>query len=515
MLTRLIFFLFPIILCNYTFCEEAKSSVTGTSGVQMLAASESISPRERLVETLHKIVINGVEISYKATAGIATLKDDNNKAIASLFYVAYTKEGENNPSTRPMTFCFNGGPGSAAVWLHMGLLGPRRVANNGAGAVYQPYHAIDNPFSMLDKTDLIFIDPITTGYSRPSPGQGVKQFQGVKEDIKSVANFIHLYTTRNARWESPKFLVGESYGTVRAVGLASYLLDTYYMPMNGIILVSSVLDFALQDNDNDLYYALLLPSYAAVAGFHKKLSPELSDDMSKTLQEVEDFALGEYASALIQGNNLSKEKRNQVIHKLSRYTGLSESYLDKADLRVEQKYFSKELLSDTKQQVGRFDGKITGYDISAIESSAEYDPSMQAVDGGFTAIFNQYLRAELLWDSDEQYIILNNASCVWNYGEVRPYAFTVVPKLKELLTQTHHLNIFVASGYEDLATPYFASYYTFHHLNMDPQLLTRIHMRNYHGGHMMYLYENVLERLKKDLDIFMDDIMKDIYSKEA
>jgi carboxypeptidase C (cathepsin A) len=488
---------FACFNCLELYAEEAATA-------EVAKAESKEVPEEKTVETHHKVTINGVEIAYKAVAGTANLKDEKGKVTGSLFYVAYTKEGVDKPSERPITFCFNGGPGSASVWLHIGVLGPKRVQTNGKGAIYQPYRSIDNSFSILDKTDLVFIDPMTTGYSRPSKDKENKEFHNYKQDISHVADFIQLFVTRNNRWESPKLLAGESYGTVRAVGLAHSLMDNYYMPMNGIILVSSVLDYGLRDRESDMYYPLILPTYTSVAGFHQKLAPELLKDMPATIKEAEKFASGEYLLALMKGDAISDEERKRVTEKLSRYTGLSTAYLDKSYMRVEQMRFCKQLLADTNQQVGRFDGRIAGNDLDPVNDCQEYDPSMVAIDGGFTAVFNQYVRNNLKWESDDRYVITNHSSAIWDYGDIQPFAFNMVPTLRDLMIETHHLNIFVASGTQDLATPFFDTHYTFNHLQLNPKLLERVHLHDYEGGHMMYLYEPVLKELKRDLDKFID-----------
>jgi carboxypeptidase C (cathepsin A) len=319
------------------------------------------------------------------------------KAKASIFYIAYTKNEVEDFGQRPITFSFNGGPGSSSVWLHLGVLGPRRVQMGDVdNPVSPPYQMVDNEYSLLDKTDLVFIDPVGTGYSRPVPGEEAKQFYSVKKDVKSVGEFIRLFTTRYERWSSPKFLIGESYGTTRAAELSGYLQERHGMYFNGIMLVSSVLDFQsiIFSPGNDMPYLLFLPSFTATAWYHKRLPDRLQSDFEKTLNEVENFALTEYAGALLKGSTLPDEKRKKIVKKLADYTGLSPIYIEETNLRPNIYRFVKELLRDERRTVGRLDSRFTGIDRDAAGEKFEFDPSYSAIQGSFTAVLNDYVRRE-------------------------------------------------------------------------------------------------------------------------
>src|SRR5512136_1583854 len=375
-------------------------------------------PKDNLVETRHKIVIGGKEIKYTVTAGTIVLKEETadrekesegEKPKAAFFFIAYTKDGVANKSIRPLTFSFNGGPGSSSVWLHLGLLGPRRVVMGDAGNLLPPpYGLTDNEFSLLDRTDLVFIDPVSTGYSRPVEGQKAREFHGFKKDIETVGDFIRLYTTRYGRWLSPKFLAGESYGTTRAAGLSGYLQDRHGMYLNGIMLISSILNFQTTDfhTGNDLPYILFLPTYTATAWYHHRLSEDLEKDLPATLAEVEAFAMGDYANALMQGDDLQDEERLLIARKLARYTGLSEDYIDSTNLRIEIFRFTKELLRHAKRTVGRLDSRFKGIDRDSAGEYFEFDPSMSNITGPYTATLNDYVRGELKYESDLPYEIL-------------------------------------------------------------------------------------------------------------
>ena len=429
---------------------------------------------------------------------------------ASFFYIAYIKEGVEENSTRPITFCFNGGPGSSAIWLQMGAFGPKRVLFDSEGYSQPPYKYIDNEYCLLDETDLVFIDPISTGYSRPVAFDQAKQFHGVDEDIKSVAEFIRLYITRFNRWDSPKFLAGESYGTTRAAGLACYLHDECYVYINGVLLVSSILNFQTIDtnNGNDLPYILYLPTYtAAAAWYHKKLAPELQNNFERSLRESQEFALNEYAWALLQGDQLEPEKRKETVKKLSFYTGLSESYIERSNLRVCMSRFNKELLRDQNKVIGRFDCRYLGLDEPACSDTVNSDPSWDAVFGAFTSTFNTYVRTDLKWEKDTEYKVLADVF-PWNYGKGANNKYlNVSATLRDVMTKNPAIRVFVASGYYDLATPYFATIYTFNHLGLNPSLKDHVKMGFYDAGHMMYINPPSLKQFKKDIADFMKDTL--------
>ena len=476
-------------------------------------------PQDQLVEVQHTASIGGKEISYTVTTGTLVLKEESEKTgdkagefegekpKASIFFVAYTRNDVDDKTRRPITYSFNGGPGSSSVWLHLGALGPRRVALGDAGNLLPPPYGIsDNPASILDVTDLVFIDPMLTGYSRAVVGEKAKDFLNFKKDIESVGDFIRLYTTRYQRWMSPKFLIGESYGTTRAAGLSGYLQDRHGLYLNGIILVSSILDFGTADvhPGNDLPYILFLPTYAATAWYHHKLVAPLQKDLHALLEEVEAFALSDYTTALMKGAALTAKERAAIIKRLARYTGLSADYLDRVNLRPEIMRFTKELLRDQRRTVGRLDSRFTGLDRDSGGETFEHDPSMSATTGPFTAAFYDYVRRELKFESDLPYEVLNfKANEQWRFEQHENRYVEVAETLRKAMAINPHLKVFVANGYYDLATPYFATEYTFNHLSFDPSLQSNIAMGYYEAGHMMYIHDPSLAKLKQDLAAFI------------
>ena len=486
--------------------------------------SESKELKDNIITTNHTVTISGREIQYTATAGTMVLKEESEKGgegknenegekpKAQIFFVAYTLDrDESVPDAehrqrRPVTFSFNGGPGSSSVWLHLGLLGPRRVEMGDVGNLLPPpYRLVDNEFSMLDVTDLIFIDPVTTGYSRAVEGENPKQFYNFEKDISSVGDFIRLYTTRYNRWTSPKFLIGESYGTTRSAGLSGYLQDRHGMYLNGIMLISSILNFqtARFTPGNDLPYVLFLPTYTATAWYHGKLDAELQRDLGNTLDEVEAFAAGEYASALLKGDALPKSEHEQIVKKLARYTGLNPEYIKQTNLRVEIMRFTKELQRDIRRTTGRLDTRFTGIDRDAAGETWEFDPSLAAITGPYTATLNDYVRAELQFESDLPYEILTSRVWPWGYDNVQNQYLNVAETLRKAMTTNPFLKVLVANGYYDLATPYFATIYTFDHMDLDESLRDNYSMTFYEAGHMMYVHMPSLEKLRDDLAAFV------------
>lgn len=477
-------------------------AVAAPAATQCAADSKKDPTQEKMIETTHIAKIGGVDIPYKATIGTIAINDDQQCPKAMFFYVAYTKANGDDARTRPLTFCFNGGPGSSSIWLHIGALGPKKILLNELGVPQKPYRLVDNEYSLLDQSDLVFVDPISTGFSRVAPGQDPKKYYGFDEDIASVAEFIRTYTTKNNRWESPLYLAGESYGTTRAVGLASYLQDVTYMSLNGVILISSVLDNqTLSTYDystmNDLGFILSLPTYTSTAWYYKKIQGE--SVLADKLKEAEEFALNDYALALLQGDQLAEEKKQQIIQKLSSLTGLSTQYLLDANMRVDVPAFMKQLLHAENRIIGRFDTKVEGISVDPCRKNAETDPSSDVIMGGFTATFNDYVRKDLLWPGFEEYKILTNVF-PWNYGDKGSNQFlNVSANLRDVMSRNTSLKVFIASGLFDLATPYFATEYTINHLQLDPSIKSNIIRHFYDGGHMMYLYEPTLKKLKMDL----------------
>lgn len=464
-------------------------------------------PKEASSETKHTIEIAGKTIAYTATAGTIVLKEENGRPKASVFYIAYARDGAD-PATRPVTFSFNGGPGSSSVWLHMGLLGPKRVKLKDDGTAYPPpYPYEDNAYSMLDTTDLVFIDPISTGYSRAVPGEDPKQYFGVKEDIESVGDFIRLYTTRHKRWSSPKYLIGESYGTTRAAGLVGYLQDHDGMYFNGVILVSVAIDFATLDftPGNELPFFLYVPTYATTAWYHKKLPADLQQlDVKSVADQARAFAINEYGPALLKGDQLSDEQKNSVAEKLARFTGLSPSYIKSANLRISDNRFYKELQRDRRLITGRLDSRFTGFDVDAAGEQPEYDPAMASIMGEFTGAFNDYVRRELKFEqNDVSYATFSHQIQDWNVEpQFKGRHINTGDDLRRAMNENPALRIFVANGYYDLATPFCATEYTFSHLGLEPQLRKNVSLHYYEGGHMMYIVKPSLVQLKTDLSKF-------------
>jgi carboxypeptidase C (cathepsin A) len=475
--------------------------------------------KDNLVETKHTVVIGGQAVTYTVTTGTLVLKEETEgkgdkagasegeKAKASVFFIAYTRDEAPGQAKRPVTFSFNGGPGSSSVWLHLGVLGPRRVVMTDIGDLPPPpYTLADNEYSLLDVTDLVFIDPVSTGFSRPVAGEKAKDFHGFKKDIESVGDFIRLYTTRYGRWLSPKFLIGESYGTTRAGGLSGYLQERHGLYLNGLMLVSVVLNFQTLDFNpgNELPYVLFLPTYTATAWYHRRLAPELQSDLRAAITESERFAANEYTLALMRGDALPAEERARIVAQLARLTGLSPEYIERTDLRINSLRFVKELLRERRRTVGRLDSRFTGIDRDAAGESFETDPSYTNIIGPYTAAFNHYVRNELKFESDLPYEILSFAvNRNWSYAEHENEYVNVADTLRRAMTSNPHLKVFVANGYYDLATPHFATEYTFNHLGLDPSLRGNVSMAHYEAGHMMYIHMPSLAKMKADLAAFI------------
>ena len=463
---------------------------------------EKPAREEKPSVTHHEIRIGGNPLRYTATTGYMPMKDEAGKLKANIFFVAYTKEGGG--ARRPITFTFNGGPGSSSVWLHLGAVGPKRVLMTDDGRpLAPPYRLVDNDWTWLAFTDLVFIDPVTTGYSRPAPGEKPEQFHGLEEDAQSVGEFIRIYTTRYARWSSPKFLAGESYGTTRAARLSGLLQDSYGMYLNGIVLISSILNFETTDFQpgNDLPYVLFVPSYTATAWYHKKLAPDLQADMKKALTESEQFASGEYTLALMKGARLPEAERKTVAGKLARLTGLTAALVEQNDLRIPLAVFNRELLRAERRRVGRLDGRFAGIERGGA-AGMESDPSYAAIYGPYSGTLNDYLRTELKYENDLPYEILTGRVRPWNYGTAQNRYVNVGETLRGAIAQNENLKVFVAAGYYDFATPYYAAEYTMSHLGLDPALAKNVAIQHYESGHMVYIHKPSLVKLTADVAAF-------------
>ena len=461
-------------------------------------------PVERTVDSQHTTTVGGRELTYTARAGTLVLRDDDGKARASVFYVAYTLD-DTDPRQRPVTFAYNGGPGSAALWLQLGTFGPRRV--DMPDAIHPPpppYALVDNAESILDLTDLVFIDPVQTGYSKPEGEAKPEEFHGVQEDIESVGEFVRLWTTRHSRWSSPKLLAGESYGTLRSAGLVDHLQQKG-MAFNGVLLISMILDLGtvLFEPSALLPPVLHLPTYAATAWYHDAL-PERPAELLPFLEEVCAFARGEYLAALAQGSRLSEEDAERIVERLHRYTGLSLPYLRRTRIRPEIERFCKELLRGRGRTVGRLDTRYLGVDIDDAGEHCEHDPSLTAPFGPFAGAMQDYLRRELRYEEDRAYHALNFAvNEGWRWPvKGRLGAPSTADALRRAMQRNPHLRVFVAQGYYDLATPFFAAEHTLDNLGLPSADLSRIDVAYYEAGHMMYFHPPSRTKLKADLSAF-------------
>jgi carboxypeptidase C (cathepsin A) len=521
------------------------SSKEAKSGDKDKDKEEEKEPPPSVTE--HTLTVGDKTIHYRATAGYMVMRDwsekkkpedgekarepapspskegdkskdkdkdkDEPKQKAKVFYVAYTRtDAGNDPSKRSITFSFNGGPGSASVWLHMGALGPRRTELTERGeAPLAPYHLVDNEATWLDTTDLVFIDPVSTGYSRTVPGEDPKQFHGYTEDLASVGDFIRLYTSRNTRWASPKFIIGESYGTTRAAGLSDYLQEHYGYYVNGIILVSSVLDFSSIRfaPGNDRPYSLFLPTYTAAAWYHKKLSPELQNKpLADAVHESENFASNQYLLALNRGDQLDENQRKELAGNLARLTGLPAETIAQWNFRIPARRFFFDLLKDRNRSIGRYDARFTGIRYEPGTEDYDFDPSYEAVLGPYSATLNDYVRRELKFESDLPYEMIADVR-PWNFANVAQNQYLdVAEDLRKAMSRNPYLKLWVCCGYYDLATPYYAAENVLHGMQLDPTIRDNLRMTFYEAGHMVYINHPSLLQFRKDADAFMQDALK-------
>jgi carboxypeptidase C (cathepsin A) len=494
---------FPIlVLCVFSF-----ASIPLSANEKPQVKKSYLQPD--LAITQHVFQAGSQKFSYQATAGHMTLLNDKGEERAQFFHVSYTKTGQVSLATRPITFVFNGGPGSSSVWLHMGALGPKIIKmqdNSLAGS--PPYTLLDNPHSWLDKTDLVFIDPIETGYSRPAEGVDKAEFTGYNEDIQSIGDFIHKYVTQHGRWASPKFLAGESYGTTRAVGLSGYLQDRHGLYLNGVVLISAVLNFQTLafSGGNELPYALFLPSFAATAYHHGKIDKKKYPDFQSFLREVELFAEKDYNYLLMKGDRITPDEADLLLTKLMQYTGLNAACIRAYQYRISTQVFTKELLRDSSFTIGRFDGTIKGKDKLSAGVSYEFDPSYNlSIFGAYTAAINMHLSANLNYrNADKVYEILTGKVHPWNYNNVQNKFLDNSDVMRAAIHKNPHLKVLVCSGYYDLATPYFATDYTLSHLFLAPEWKDNIQVKYYKGGHMMYTYPHLLKEFATDVKAFYD-----------
>jgi carboxypeptidase C (cathepsin A) len=469
-------------------------------------AKQTDTGDEKPVITHHKITLAGKALAYTATTGFLPIKDDQGHVEAHMFYVAYTVD--NSGPKRPLTFAFNGGPGSATIWLHMGCFGPKRVKMRPNGFMPPPpFEWEENQNTILDRTDIVFVDAIGTGYSRAVTPELGRKFWSVSGDIAAFGEFVRLYLQKNSRWTSPVYLAGESYGTTRAAGLSGYLVD-HGIALNGIVLISTILNFETVSFGigNDLPYILYLPTYAETAAFHHKLAPELEKDPEALRQEVEKFAAGEYAMALQQGDSIDPTLRQSVIDRLARYTGLSKQYIARCDLRIDLSHFDTELLRDETKIVGRLDGRFTAFNETATQQTPEFDPSEAAIRPPYTSVFGDYVKTELGFQSDLVYYVLGGGIGRWDFdtaGGRAGFADTS-QALRRAFAKNPYLQVYIAEGFYDAATPYFAVEYTFNHMGLTPDAHKNIARGHFNAGHMVYIDNESMNKLKQDVDGLFD-----------
>jgi carboxypeptidase C (cathepsin A) len=468
-------------------------------------------PAETTSVTDHELQLDGKTIAYKATAGTLLIDGDDEKPYGIVFYVAYAQTGVRDPRTRPVTFLYNGGPGSASLWLHMGSIGPVRVATASPEATgAAPYQVAPNQYSLLDKTDLVFVDAVGTGYSRPVGKATIKNFAGTDQDVQAFAKFIQRYVEVNHRWNSPKFLFGESYGTTRSAALVD-ALENGGMSCNGVILMSTILNYFALAPGSDAVYIGNLPSYAAIAWHYEKVAHKGRDEKS-FLDEVRAFARGPYAEALAQGQNLPEPQVDAMAAKLAGYTGLSVQYIKEANLRVSPSRFRKELLRGQRMILGRYDARFEGTDADAAGETPGYDPSSSGITGAFVSAFHDYLDRELKYTTKETYFPRGlKVNEDWDHQHHAPGAggpgqqgpplrdAYVAGDLADAMRKNPRLKVFSANGLFDLATPFFITEYDLAHMELDPKLRGNIEFAYYHSGHMIYLNVDALKQLKSDL----------------
>jgi len=456
--------------------------------------------------THHKITVAGKTLQYTATAARLPIKGDGDKTEAEMFYVAYTLD--NGSSKRPLTFAFNGGPGSATIWLHMGAFGPKRVKLQPNGFMpAPPFELEDNQNTLLDRSDLVFVDAIGTGYSRPSTPELGKKFWSVNGDIAAFGEFIRLYLQKNSRWTSPLYLAGESYGTTRAAGLSGYLVD-HGIALNGVILISTILQFQTVSfaNGNDMPYVMYLPTYAMTAAYHHKLAPDLEKNLESLREEVEKWASTDYLLALQQGDAISDQSRDAVATRLARYTGLSKEYILRCNLRVDLSHFDTDLLRDRDLMIGRLDARFTGPEESQTEQDPDFDPSEAAIRPPYTSVFGNYVKQELGYESDMQYYVLGGGVHNWDFQTTGWSGFAnTSTAMRRAFAKNPYMHVYIAEGMYDAATPYFAVDYTFDHMDLTPEAHKNISRDHFNAGHMVYIDNASMDKLKRDIDRLYDE----------
>ncbi len=462
------------------------------------------------VITHHQATVNGKMLNYTATTGRLPIKREDGKIEAEMFFVAYTLDGQD-AGRRPLTFAFNGGPGSASVWLHMGAVGPKRVVLQQNGFMpAAPYRLEDNPDTLLDHSDIVMVDAMATGYSRAATAELTKKFLGLKGDVQAFGEFIRLYLSRYDRWNSPLFLLGESYGTTRAAGLAGYLAD-HGIAFNGVTLLSMAVDFQTLEwnKSNDLPYFLLLPTFNMIASYHHKLAADLTQDAAKTREEVMRWSTSDYALALGKGDTMTPEEHRKIVEQLSRYTGLRPEVIEAHNMRIDVPTFDHELLLDQKLVAGRLDGRFSS--ANPDEDRGFYDPTSAAILPPYTSAFNHYLRTELNYKSDAPYRVFaydQPGFRSWDWGNAEQGFPSTAGGLRSAMIKNPYMKILVMEGYYDLATPFAAANWTMDHLDLDGKYRQNISYATYGAGHMVYIDRAEHDKMKKDLVDFMDKCLK-------
>lgn len=448
------------------------------------------APKDQTTEG--SVTIDGQKIEYNAVAGTIPLFNNERDTTAHMFYTAYFKKGVKDKSNRPVTFFYNGGPGSATIWLHMGSFGPVRVGTKDTAHVAgAPYELYNNQYSLLDVTDLVFVDAPGTGFSRLTNNGNPDNFFGVDEDARAFADFMTRFFTKHNRWNSPKYLFGESYGTTRSAVLANNLITERSVDLNGIIMLSQILsygnsvDYPQGNPGNDRPYQLALPTYAATAWYHDKL-PDKPEKLKPFLEEVENFAMGKYASALSKGSELSQSRFNEVAQKLHEYTGLSVDYLKKANLRVSGGEFEKNLQIDELQTTGRLDTRFQGPTMDPLSQRSRYDPQSASISSAYVTLFNDYVRNTLNFGDNMRYRPAYRKD--WDFEHGYSMTTNVMPDLAEAMKYNPKMEVLLTGGYFDLATPYYQGIYEMHHLPVPDRIQDNISYEYYQSGHMVYVH---------------------------
>src|SRR4051794_6074445 len=466
------------------------------------AAAAHEPPEEKPSVTRHRMTLRGRTLEYTATAARMPIKNEQGHTEAEMFYVAYTLHSPP-AGKRPLTIAFNGGPGSATIWVHMGCFGPKRVKMLPNGFMPPPpFTWEDNENTILDKSDLVFVDAIGTGYSRAATPELGKKFWSVIGDIAAFGEFVRLYLQKNSRWGSPLYLAGESYGTTRAAGLSGYLVD-HGIALSGVVLISTILNFQTASfvAGNDLPYILYLPTYAMIAAFHHKLADGVVKHPEAFREEVETFAAGDYTLALQQGDALGPAQRQAVVDRLARYTGLSKQFIERCRLRVDLPRFDAELLRDEGKTVGRLDGRFTGVNASATAQSTDFDPSEAGIRPPYTSVFGDYVKQELEYQSDLTYYVLGGGIGRWDYGVTGWSGFADTSEaLRHAFAKNPYMRVYIAEGLYDAATPYFAVDYTFNHMGLTAEAHKNVSRSRFSAGHMVYIDDASMKKLKGDVD---------------